>query len=330
MKVSKNIKIFFNYFLGPALFIWLAWSIYHQVSKQPDLAASWQYIKGSLNGSRIWLLIGTVLLMLISWGIETAKWRMAILKLQYISFGNAYKAVLAGASVAIATPARIGEYVGRVFYIEEGNRIKAASITVATSFSQLIVTILMGTVGLWLLRPFIIQQDILSPAWANAILWASFGTLIILLLIYFRISWLAKWLDKLPFFKKISWIIQDLEGFDAIFLAKILSLSILRYFVFILQYFLLFQLFGVKTDIWQTFMSTSVVMLVISVIPAIALFTDLGIRNEVSLKMVGLFSANHLGISFAAIGIWFINIIIPAIIGSLLILGMKRIFKKNI
>jgi hypothetical protein len=32
-----------------------------------------------------------------------------------------------------------------------------------------------------------------------------------------------------------------------------------------------------------------------------------------------------LGVSFTALGIWLINLIVPAIVGSVLILGFKRI-----
>ncbi|ULT45752.1 hypothetical protein KRR40_22505 [Niabella defluvii] len=51
MKVNKNIKIFINYFLGPVLFIWLAWSIYNQVSNQNGLEESLARIKSSLASS---------------------------------------------------------------------------------------------------------------------------------------------------------------------------------------------------------------------------------------------------------------------------------------
>ena len=37
MQLGKNIKIFINYFLGPLLFVWLAFSIYKQILRQPQL-----------------------------------------------------------------------------------------------------------------------------------------------------------------------------------------------------------------------------------------------------------------------------------------------------
>jgi hypothetical protein len=60
-------------------------------------------------------------------------------------------------------------------------------------------------------------------------------------------------------------------------------------------------------------------------IPTIAL-VELGLRGEVSLKILMIYSTNVLGIGLTSATIWFINLVIPAIAGSLLILSV-RIFK---
>jgi len=39
---------------------------------------------------------------------------------------------------------------------------------------------------------------------------------------------------------------------------------------------------------------------------------------------MGFYTVNNLGVGLATAGIWFINLILPAIIGSLLILGIKK------
>jgi hypothetical protein len=78
---------------------------------------------------------------------------------------------------------------------------------------------------------------------------------------------------------------------------------------------------------WEGLWAVSVTFLILAVIPTIALFTDLSLRGQVSLKLIGLFSGNNLGIGFTSVTIWFVNLIIPALAGSLLILGIKRIFK---
>jgi len=326
---KKSIRIFINYFLGPLLFAWVSYSIYHQVRQQPGLEKSWQHIRHSFSSGMIWSLVAVVLLMLVNWSIETIKWKLAVQKVQQVGFFTAFKAVLSGVSFSVTTPNRVGEYLGRVLYMDEGNRIKAISLTIAGSMSQLIITLLMGLAGLIILRSPIENSQMISSLWMDVMLYGVFTVTLILTLFYFRLSWLIKWIDRLPGAKKYSWLIETLEDFNATLLLQLLSLSALRFLVFIIQYYLLFQLFDVNVSLWHCWSAVSVSFLVMAVIPTIALFTDLGLRGKVSLKLLGLFSGNSLGISLTAVSIWFINLIIPALAGSLLILGIKRVFKKK-
>ncbi len=325
----KSVRTFINYFLGPLLFVWLSYSIYYQVSQQPGLEKSWQHIRESFGGTMIWNLVATLALMIANWAIETIKWKLAIQRIQRISFFTAFKAVLSGVSFSVTTPNRVGEYLGRVLYMEEGKRIKAISLTIAGSMSQLIITLLMGLAGLLILRTPMESSGMISSFWMDVILYGVFPTLGILTLIYFRLPWLVRRIDRLPGVKEYSWIIEALEDFNATLLLQLLSLSAVRFFVFIVQYYLLFQLFDVHVSLGQCWSAVSVSFLVMAVIPTIALFTDLGLRGKVSLKLLGLFSNNSLGIGLTAVSIWFINLVIPALAGSLLILGIKRVFKNR-
>ncbi|MGZ8540764.1 MAG: hypothetical protein ACXWV6_08975, partial [Chitinophagaceae bacterium] len=153
--------------------------------------------------------------------------------------------------------------------------------------------------------------------------------LLILTLFYFRLSGLVSWIDRLPGSKRWAWLIETLEDFNATLLLRLLSLSALRFIVFIIQYYLLFQLFDVHVSLWQSWWAVSVSFLIMAVIPTIALFTDLGLRGKVSLMLLGMFSSNILGIGLTAVSIWFINLIIPALAGSLLILSIKKIVENN-
>ena len=80
--------------------------------------------------------------MLINWSIEALKWKISIRHIQRISFLRSFRAVLSGVSFSVNTPNRIGEYLGRVLYIEEGHRLQAISLTIVCSMSQLIITLL--------------------------------------------------------------------------------------------------------------------------------------------------------------------------------------------
>ena len=127
------------------------------------------------------------------------------------------------------------------------------------------------------------------------------------------------------FIRTVAYLVRALEDFDAGLLLKLLLLSALRFAVFIIQYYLLFQLFAVSISWWECLWSVSITFFVLAVIPSFAI-ADIGLRGEVGIKLIGLFTINQLGILFTTITIWFVNLIVPAIIGSLLILGIKKLY----
>src|SRR5689334_12328194 len=102
MKITRSqnkwLRYFINYFLGPVLFAWLSYSIYQQLQRQPGLEQSWNHIREAFQSSMVWNLIAVFLLMLINWLLETAKWKLAVQKIQEVGFLTAFKAVLSGVS----------------------------------------------------------------------------------------------------------------------------------------------------------------------------------------------------------------------------------------
>ncbi len=327
MKLNRNSKIFINYFLGPLLFIWLSWAIYRQIKKQPDLETAWEGIRHSLQGPQLWNIVAVIILMIANWSIEAVKWKIAVQPIQRIGFLKAFRAILSGVSFSVSMPNRVGEYLGRVLYMDEGNRLKTISITIVSSISQLIITMLMGCIGWLFMRSAIEEKQLVSPVWFELILYGMIAVTIVLTLFYFRLSLLIKWVDRLPGSSRFAYLVRALEDFNATLLLRLLSLSALRFVVFIVQYYLLFRLFGVDLSWWQAFWAVSVSFVVMAVIPSITLIEPVQ-RGGVMVMIAGLYSLNSLGIGFTATGIWFINLIVPAAIGSLLIFGITKM-KKN-
>lgn len=324
MKLNRNSKLFINYFLGPLLFIWLAWSIYQQIVHQPDLEKAWYGIQESFGSTKIWNLVIAVVLMLLNWSLEAVKWKIAVREVQQVSFIKSFQAILSGISFSVSTPNRIGEYLGRVLYMNEGNRLKTISITIVSSISQLLITLLMGCTGLFLVGSTMSEKQLISPMWLQVIRYGVLAVIILLTLFYFRLPWLVKWVERFPGNKKFRYLVKALEEFNATLLFKLLSLSLLRFIVFIIQYYLLFRLFNVELVWWQVFWTVSVSFLVMAVIPTITLI-ELVQRGKVVATVVGIYSINELGMNLATAGIWFINLILPAIAGSLLIVRMRKI-----
>ncbi len=323
---NKNIKKFVNYFLGPVLFAWLSYSIFRQIKNQPDLSTTLVNMKNSFTGAESWKLYLLIVLTIVNWGIEARKWQLLMLTLEKTTWWRAMKATLSGIAFAINTPNRIGEYGGRVLYVKEGNRIQAVSLAVAGSFSQLIVTLLMGCFGLIYFLNFVPKN--ISNHWPSYLMWIRItlsvvtGITVLSLLLYFRLSWLIKMIEKIPGIGKWAQKIAVLEMLGVTRLLRVFGLSFIRYAVFIFQYILILQLMDVDLSNWQIIWIVSVMFLILALIPTIAL-AEVGIRGQLSIELFGLFTSNSLGVIAGTIGIWFINLVIPAIIGSLLILGIK-------
>ena len=329
MKLNKNIKIFLNYVLGPLLFAWLSYSVFKQIKNQPNLGESWLNIKASFTDTRVLNFILVFVLMFVNWSLEALKWKISVQGVQPVSFFRSLKAIFSGVSFSVTTPNRTGEYLGRVLYMDDGNRLRVISLTILGSISQLLVTIFFGLLGLLILRSGIASISLsVWMAWLKDIgIFGASLAFIFLTVFYFRIGWLVKWIDKIPAIKKYIWLINELEKTDTTLLMRLLSISLLRYLVFATQYFLLFRFFGVEVNWWQGFWATAIVFFVMAITPTIELF-EVVKKMYVTQEIFAIFTVNTLAIGFVTTTIWFINLVIPATIGSLLILGIK-FFKKD-
>ncbi len=329
--LKRKQKILLNYIVGPVAFVFLSISIYKQVTQQPNLPHAWRAIEQSLTGFESWRFYAVLLLMLVNWGIEAKKWQILVTGIQQVSFLRAFRAIFTGQAIALNTLNGVGEYVGRVVYLEDGNRLRGIALSIVGSLSQIIVTMVLGIVGLIYIRFDVLSAtrhlEGLSIFWLNGLMYALSGCTIIFILIYFKLSWLTQLVEKIPFVAKYTFYIQKLEDFHWKELTRILVLSFLRYVVFVVQYLLLLQLFKVDAPWWQLASMVCVLFLVLAVVPTIPI-AELGLRGKASQLLFGLLSANTLGILFTAAIIWLINRVIPAVAGSLFILGI-RIFKKQ-
>ncbi len=264
--------------------------------------------------------------MFVNWGLEAKKWQLLVSGVQNISFFRAFRAIFTGQAIALNTFNGVGEYVGRVVYLKDGNRLRAVALSIVGSLSQIIVTMVLGIIGLIYIRINILDEshhlEGLSKFWLDAMMYSiSFWT-IIFILVYFQLSWLTKLIEKIPFVAKYSFYIQKLEDFHWKELTRILLLSFIRYVVFVAQYLLLLELFNVNASIIQLACMVCVMFLVLAVVPTIPI-AELGLRGEASKQLFGLISTNTLGIVFTAVIIWIINRVIPAIAGSIFLLGVK-------
>lgn len=324
--MNKSIKILLKWIVGPLLAGWLFYSLYQQVKNQPDIDASIALIKAMPFGAVAWKFWLVISFVFVNWGLEARKWQLLMQAVQPMSFFTAFKSVLCGVTLSLNTPNRVGEYGGRILFVKEGNRIKAITLSIAGSIAQLIITMLMGCLGLaWLLFTMDASATLMgiSVFWLRIFLYGSIFATTGIMIFFFRLNWLVRLLERLPYADRFSKYINVLETFEAKVLLRLLSISFFRYIIFVLQYIFMLQLLHVEENLWTGFWLITVMFWILAIIPSIAV-ADLGIRGTIA-KTLFIYgnNTNTIGILTCTFGIWFVNLFIPAVIGSLLILGIK-------
>lgn len=250
-------------------------------------------------------LISFVLLLFLmglNWFIESIKWKFALKNIQKISLKTAISSVLAGISTGIFTPNRVGEFVGKIFFLEEDNREKAISVNIIASYSQLLVTILLGTF---------------------ALLVASSSVLILvvvfLVVMYINITKIINWIiNKL----NISFL-GKVEFTNKTDLGILFLFSLFRYLVFLVQFIVSLKLVGININLFVSIKSIAAYYLYLAAIPTYA-WSELGVRGALAVKIFDTVTNNPLQILSASSLLWIVNIALPALIGLFFLLKEKK------
>jgi hypothetical protein len=132
-----------------------------------------------------------------------------------------------------------------------------------------------------------------------------------------RVLFLKRWL---PAFTRLNRLSLSLR-------LNILMVSLIRFIIFTTQYLLIFHAFGVKFDYVTGFAIVSIIFLIMAIIPTIAI-AELGIRGKVALAVAGPFTSQLLAVTAGTAVIWFLNLIIPSVIG-LIFLSRLKINKRS-
>jgi hypothetical protein len=310
--LNKTTKIALNYVLGTFITALLLWSLYHQVSAQVQRLGgnSWWP-----HGTTHWL-IATLLLLPLNLGIEAVKWRMLAGSAVQLSLFQSFKSILGGIAFSIITPNRIGEYPGRILFLKQKNSTRLISVSVLGSCSQLLTVLLFGVLGLayYSLHYPNTPAFLLLAGCALLALGAGF--------FYWRFEHWAPWLERIRWLRRFKMYGQLLGRFTPQQQWLMLALALLRFAVFTLQYYLMLRWMGVLMPLADGFPLCALFFWAMAVIPSIAL-AELGIRGEVGLLLFRPYTTNTLGILAATFGLWAVNLVVPALIGSILLLRLR-------
>ncbi len=263
------------------------------------------------------LLVGA--LMVLNWSLESEKWRLLLRDVERIGPWRALMATIAGTSVALVSINRTGEFLGRVLFLAPANRIAGGFATALGSIAQFVVTLVAGGIGLLLLTlsgtP--LPWELGWMPWVLSTLTALVACLALVLFLYPGL--LRQLLLLVPFLHRFDQASKVLSGYQRIDLRTVLLFSTVRYLVFGSQFVLLLLAFGTGLSPWVAALAVPVIYLIATLIPSVML-TELGVRGSVAIAMLAPLGADGAVVLFATTTLWMINVALPAIVGSSILL----------
>ena len=289
-----------NKSIGLILFVVCLVAIYNKVAHNENLNQYSADIK--IQFEKVTFFEWSVLLLLFlgNYLMEAIKWQNLLASWSPISIFKSYKSVLIGQAFAFFTPARSGDYVGRILLLPPGSKIKGVAQLAWSSYAQLIITISIGSIALFFNLPFL--------PWIK---WFMPLGLIAALFVYFHPGQFKGWLNK----------INKLQIENKLKL-NLLGLSFLKYMIFVLQYTWAVKMLNIPIAPIDLWIALGVLFLLLSIIPSISL-TDLVIRGQIIVVLLEPYYNNSLMLICLSTIIWAVNFLLPAIIGAFLLINFR-------
>jgi len=289
-----------NKSIGLVLFVVCLVAIYNKVAHNENLNQYSADIKIQFEKVTFFEWAVLLLLFLLNYLMEAIKWQNLLASWSPISILKSYKSVLIGQAFAFFTPARSGDYVGRILLLPPGSKIKGVAQLAWSSYAQIIITIGIGSIALFFNLPFFPWIKWLMPL-----------GLVAALLVYFHPGQFNGCLNK----------INKLQIENKLKL-QLLGLSFLKYVVFVLQYTWAVKMLNIPIAPIDLWIALGVLFLLLSIIPSISL-TDLVIRGQIIVVLLEPYYNNSLMLICLSTIIWAVNFLLPAIIGAFLLINFR-------
>jgi len=318
---TSNWKIF-NTIIKLAIAAFLAWAIYRQVFARKDATEMWNALVRHFEYPNLLFLILVILLSPVNIAFEAKKFQQLIRPFEPLSFWNTFKSVLAGVTIAIFTPNRVGEYGGRVLFVKSEHNWKTVIATMVGSLAQLLVLLSFG-----LLATAYFASQILETEPMVLAMLLSLGGLLVGLLIFgfFNIDLIVPLAKRIPGiyrFQKYFKHLLVLKKYTRAELQRALFFAFLRYTIYSLQYYFLLKFYAIPVPFGIAMAGIATIFFVQASIPLPPLMGLLA-RGEIALFVWGMFSSNEVDILAATFSLFVINIAIPALLGMCFIVQVN-------
>lgn len=239
--------------------------------------------------------------------LEILKWQNLAQVIEKISISKATEQVLSALTASIFTPNGIGEYGAKALYFEKKEAKKVVFLNLICNGIQMILTIVFGTIGLWVLG---------FGFWVLVILGIS-CFLILASFLFKKITIKGYSINRL--FEKINAISKQIHQ-------KNIFLAVCRYLIFSHQYYFLFLAFDVDLPYLTLMATIASVYFLASSLPTFQ-FLDFAVKGSVAVYFFGILGVNEWIVVFISTLMWFLNVVLPVIIGSFYVFNFKSKWK---
>lgn len=309
----------FSYLLKAVILVLAFVFIYRRVNNNDNLRQFENLIAHVSRSQVIITMSVVVLLMLVNWVLESLKWKYLTRELAPITTWAAIEAVFCGLTWAIFTPNRIGEYGGRVMFLPNRKRIHGVFAMAVGSFGQNVITNVLGLIALmW----FAYTYHPINSGLAIGLSFAALGFIILLLVFYFHIGWLVSLLNRIKFLAKYHRFFDIMGRYKFNQLLNVMWFCLARFFVFSFQYYLVIHLLMPQLPLFPVMMMVFILFFIQSALPSLDLL-DIGVRNFTASIFFIYITDQRIAVMAAVSSIWLINLIIPAILGSVFVLKLR-------
>lgn len=303
------------------------WILYKKLFHNQNITQLWTDIKTSvITTNNIILTLLALLLVPVNIYLEGIKWKFQLKPIENISNWKSFLSIFTGITAGMFFPNRMGNFLGRIFMLEKGDRIKAAMVTIVGGMGQMIATVSIGLIA----SIFFVKKHLALLTIAVILI------IVILLIMYFNIQFLKYFQFLIPkkYKEKTKEYFEIFSLYNKDELFKILAISFLRYFLYTFQFVLLIWAFNVPLTYFKAMIPISLTYILMMVIPFITI-TEIAVRGSVSIFVfekwfiINNISDSYLIMVFSASSLlWIFNIAIPSIIGLFLTYRLK-FFRKN-
>lgn len=280
----------------------------------------WRELKSSFSSISLlqfFLLSGVFVLMPLNWMLEIQKWRILTKNVIRLSFKDAMKSVLAGLNTGFITPGRFGEFAGRIIYLPSELRLTGTLLSLVNGFIQTFVITICG-----LISTYFYSARFKSSFDYSLYLFSALILLVVFVAIYFLFPKIFRKLKEKKWAMKLQTMLSSLSELDYKTLISGFLISVFRFFIFCLQYYMLLWFFRIELTLVQALIGIPTMYLIVTYAPTLAA-SEAAVRASVAVLILGVFSNNEIGILLTGLLIWLINFIVPMMAGSVFVMKTK-------